>query len=252
MYRPLLRTATRRGLAPVPRPHLHTRPYTSKPPTLTTSSAQSAPSHSPRLGRLLSRTPRILHPYIHALSTAPVSHITSFLLLHELTAIVPLLSLAALFHYTHWLPSWFAEGAWVLSGVEKFGRYFRKKGWIGEEERREAGIEVRDHIAHEEEEQGGDKGVMAKIDRMKERIGNVDKEKAWNLGEGGARLVVEVATAYAITKALLVPRIMFSVWATPAFARWTVVPVMAGMGRLFTRGKRGGGALPRSEGRKTP
>lgn len=65
-------------------------------------------------------------------------------------------------------------------------------------------------------------------------------DKAWNLSEGGVRLVVEFATAYAITKALLVPRIMFSLWATPAFARWTVVPVVGSITRLFSRGKKSG------------
>jgi hypothetical protein len=49
---------------------------------------------------------------------------------------------------------------------------------------------------------------------------------------------VEFATAYAITKALLVPRIMFSVWATPGFARWTVVPAVRRFKGLF-RGKSG-------------
>lgn len=135
----------------------------------------------------------------------------------------------------------------MLSGVEKFGAYFKKKGWIGEEERREAGREVveANYAAAEQREDeagnaGGDgDGVVKKMkDRM--GLGSVSKDKVWNLGEGGARLVVEVATAYAITKALLIPRIMFSVWATPAFARWTVVPVMARMGRLFGRGKKGG------------
>lgn len=135
----------------------------------------------------------------------------------------------------------------MLSGVEKFGAYFKKKGWIGEEERREAGREVveANYAAAEQRDDnmgngGGDgDGVVKKMkDRM--GLGRVSKDKVWNLGEGGARLVVEAATAYAITKALLVPRIMFSVWATPAFARWTVVPVMARMGRLFGRGKKGG------------
>ena len=39
------------------------------------------------------------------------------------------------------------------------------------------------------------------------------------------RLAVEVATAYALVKLLLPVRLVFSVWATPAFARWTVLPV---------------------------
>ena len=48
--------------------------------------------------------------------------------------------------------------------------------------------------------------------------------KWWGRGEGGVRLAVEFATAYAVTKLLLPVRLVFSVWATPGFARWTVVP----------------------------
>lgn len=121
----------------------------------------------------------------------------------------------------------------MLAGVEKFGRYFRRKGWIGEEERREAGhlvVEAQEHqrdgvVEHEHGEKTG--GTMGR------------KDRAWNVGESSVRIVVEFATAYAITKALFVPRIMFSVWATPAFARWTVVPVMRWAGSMFGAGKKG-------------
>lgn len=50
---------------------------------------------------------------------------------------------------------------------------------------------------------------------------------AWNISEGGVRLVVEFATAYAIVKMFLIPRILFSVWATPWFARMTVIPFLS-------------------------
>jgi hypothetical protein len=190
-----------------------------------------------------------------ALANAPLSHITSFLILHELTAIIPLFGLAGYFHYTHWLPSWFAEGAFVLNGVERFGRYFRKKGWIRSGEAEEAEREVqeiqqeKESIRHEDITQEQEARKLRKVD------------KAWNVSEGGVRLVVEFATAYAITKALLVPRIMFSVWATPAFARWTVVPLIGKFKRLFTRKQKGsaapgagtgaidGGAVPKSGGK---
>lgn len=43
------------------------------------------------------------------------------------------------------------------------------------------------------------------------------------------------ATAYAITKALLPVRLVFSVWATPWFARVAVAPATNGFGRLFRR-----------------
>ncbi|KAI9847931.1 MAG: hypothetical protein M1837_001448 [Sclerophora amabilis] len=97
--------------------------------------------------------PKFLHRYAEPLRRAPVTHITSFLILHEITAIVPLFGLAATFHYTNYLPPYISEGKWVSDGVEKFGNYFRRKGWLGDE----------------------GKG----------------KYKWWGRGEGGVRIVVE-------------------------------------------------------------
>ena len=156
--------------------------------------------------KLLNRTPKFLRPTVSALHNAPVTHITAFLLLHEVTAVVPLFGLAGAFHYYHWLPSYFAEGTWVADGVEKFGRYFRRKGWIGAGEQEEAERRAKD---------GED---LTQIETTKGL-------KWWNRGEGGMRWVVEFATAYAIVKALLPLRIVVSVWGAPWFARWTVIPI---------------------------
>lgn len=57
----------------------------------------------------------------------------------------------------------------------------------------------------------------------------------WNLAEGGSRVVVEVATAYTITKVLLPVRIIFSVAVTPWFARVVVGRVGGGVGRVWGR-----------------
>lgn len=51
----------------------------------------------------------------------------------------------------------------------------------------------------------------------------------------GARLVLEFAAAYAVTKALLPVRIAASVWTTPWFARVVVSPVSRGFSRVFRR-----------------
>lgn len=64
------------------------------------------------------------------------------------------------------------------------------------------------------------------------------RDRAWSLGEGGARVLVEIATAYAVTKVLLPVRVVVSVWGTPGFARWAVVPVVRRVKGLFGRGKR--------------
>ncbi|KAI9722932.1 MAG: hypothetical protein M1812_001381 [Candelaria pacifica] len=191
---------------------------------LLSSQAEANRSRS-RANRIISRLPKFLQKYTAPLINAPLTHVTSFLLLHELTAVVPLLALAGIFHYTQWLPPFISEGKWVADGVEKFGRWFRKKGWLGDEEK-------------------------------------ARRTRWWGKGEGGVRLVVELATAYAITKALLPLRLVFSVSATPWFARIAVVPLTSAMKRVFTRGgKRGGssgsggagtgavgaGAIPKSD-----
>lgn len=81
-------------------------------------------------------------------------------------------------------------------GTEKFGKYLRKRGWIAEQS---------------------------------------TTDKWMGRGEGGVRLVVELATAYAVTKALLPLRLVVSVWGTPWFARWTVLPVTNTITRFWRR-----------------
>lgn len=77
-----------------------------------------------------------------------------------------------------------------------------------------------------------------KFGRYLKRRGWIEEdEKWWGRGEKGVRVVLELATAYAVTKALLPVRLVGSVWATPWFARWTVLPVGRWVERLFGRGK---------------
>lgn len=94
----------------------------------------------------------------------------------------------------------------VKQGVEKFGGYMRRKGWIDD---------------------GAGLGADAKDGKVQGRWSGVRENagKWWGSGEKGTRLVVEVATAYAVVKLLMPVRLVLSVWATPWFARWTVVPV---------------------------
>lgn len=101
--------------------------------------------------------------------------------------------------------------------MQKFGRYFARKGWFGFD--KEAGNTVSNA---EEEERGM---------TSEERVEDVRKER-WNVGESGSRILVEVATAYAITKVLLPGRVILSVWATPWFAR----NVLGGLRKVFGRG----------------
>lgn len=144
--------------------------YSTKPP-------------ASRIASVESRLPVFLRKYIAPLRNAPVSHITSFMILHEITAVVPLFAFAAAFHYSNWLPPQVAEWTWVKQGMEKWGRYAKKKGWVNDEDKAEEGL------------------------------------------EDGAKVVLELATAWALTKGLLPVRLIGSVWATPWFARVLVQPV---------------------------
>ena len=151
-----------------------------------------------RLDRWTTRSPKFFKPTLRALRDAPASYILSFAVVHELTAVVPLGMLFWWFHHYQWLPAAIAEGRQVIEGVERFGRYFRKKGWI--EDKEEARIE-------EETEAGRAKQVQKRVSRF----GNKD--------EVSGRMLVELATAYAIVKLLLPLRIVLSVWWAPACAR---------------------------------
>ena len=93
----------------------------------------------------------------------------------------------------------------MIEGVEKFGRYARKKGWIQEKDEKRAESETKKGRARLYE-----KGKISRV---------------WNRGEGAGRWLVEFATAYAVVKVLLPLRIMISVWGTPLFARLTVIPI---------------------------
>ncbi|TQV95593.1 mitochondrial seryl-tRNA synthetase [Cordyceps javanica] len=153
-----------------------------------------------KIDRITSKLPRRLQKYTHGLRNAPVSHILSFLILHELTAIVPLVALFTLFHYTTYVPlTYMTEhfGGYVDAGVSRFEKYFRRKGWFG-----------------------FDNGATGKEGRAasesSERL--PDAADKWRTGDPKYKILVEVSLAYATTKALLPLRIIGSVWATPWFA----------------------------------
>lgn len=168
-----------------------------------------------RFDRFIERVPRFLQPTVNGLRQAPLSHVAAFLVLHELTAIIPLFGLAGAFHYWRWLPPYFAEGAWISAGVEKFGRYFRKKGWISER---------------------GEKDVEEQAKQGKARSFEKQNVSKWfNRGEDATRWVVEFATAYALVKVLLPLRIVLSVWGSPWFARFAVIPIGNATRSVFRR-----------------
>ncbi|KAK4453086.1 hypothetical protein QBC34DRAFT_376537 [Podospora aff. communis PSN243] len=178
-----------------------------RPQTRVASNEISAKTSQSRADRILSRLPRPLQKYTSRLRNAPLSHVVAFLILHEITAVVPLLALFGIFHYTEAIPVGYVVeryGGWVAEGAGRGERYFRRKGWFGfsreEGEGEEGKIEGKG--GEKIEGNGGDNEVLRK----------------WEGGDGRYRVVVEVALAYALTKAMLPLRIMGSLWATPWFA----------------------------------
>lgn len=133
--------------------------------------------------------PRFLRTYAERVTKAPFSHITSFLILHELSAIVPLFGVWGLFYYFDYYPLGLFPD-WVIQKGSGF------------------------------------------IRRMAERN---DWQFVLN-ATTGSKLVLQGAAAYAIVKASLPVRLVFSVWAMPWFARWFVIPInkrlAAGLHRL--------------------
>ncbi|RDA91592.1 hypothetical protein CP533_4620 [Ophiocordyceps camponoti-saundersi (nom. inval.)] len=155
-------------------------------------------SSSRRIDKLTSKLPARWQKYAVRLRNAPVSHVVAFLVLHEITAVVPLVALWALFHYTTVVPVEFVASrfaAYTDAGVAKFERYFRRKQWFG----------------FDAEEPGRPHGPdQEHTDQVMQR-----RES----GDRSYKILVEVALAYAVTKALLPLRIVASLVATPWFAR---------------------------------
>ena len=95
-----------------------------------------------------------------------------------------------------------------------FGRYFRRKGWFG----------------------------------FNNEDGPGKREKIWNVSESASRFLVEVATAYAITKAMLPARLVLSVWGTPWFARVVIGRLGGAIRKVFGRKKAVGSAVAPAAG----
>lgn len=180
-------------------PLLHSRPSSTTPTT--------------RADRILSKLPPPLQRYAARLRNAPLSHVVAFLVLHEITAVVPLFGLFGLFHYTPYAPTDYVTehwGGYVSDAARKFERYFRRKEWFG--------FEVEGDPSSDTEREPGSKEDTRSLMRN------------WEGAEGKYKVLADVALAWAITKVLLPVRVVASLWATPWFAG-----VLVRGRRLFTR-----------------
>ena len=170
-------------------------------PTIRSRASSTKPTPTTRASKILARLPAPLQRYTTRLRSAPLSHVVAFLILHEITAVVPVLGLFGLFHYTSYAPTDYVTshwGAYVGDGRRMFERYFRRKGWFGF---------------------GGDDDPTSDTEREPGTPEDTrDVRRDWEGAEGKYKLLADVALAWAITKALLPVRIVGSLWATPWFA----------------------------------
>ncbi|KAI3400859.1 hypothetical protein diail_1548 [Diaporthe ilicicola] len=210
------------------KPPPQARSTTPSPSPSPSPSAAAASKQQSRADRILGRLPPSMQKYTGRLRSAPVSHVVAFLVLHEITAVVPLLGLFGLFHYVAHAAApigYMMEhyGDYVRDGTAKFERYFTRKGWFGFGQ---------EGVVNGEEGKNGAVVPVAGKGGGDDADADAGVMRRWEGSDEKYRILVEVALAYAITKVLLPARIVFSLWATPWFAG-----VMGRMRRVLPLGK---------------
>jgi len=175
----------------------------------------SSASLRARLQKFNDRLPSFLRGYTTPLISAPTTHITSFLILHEMTAVAPLFGLFAVFHYSGWtpLPSSAGEDNALNEAVQRFGKWMAKKGWVDSKD-----VETAKTVSNPSSSEN-----------------SPDSPQVISQQQKGVQLVLQFATAYVITKALLPIRVVASVWATPWFARVLLGPIGRSVKGVFRR-----------------
>lgn len=124
---------------PKPQARIRLQSTDSKPPPSSTTTPNSHPAaQANRVSQILTRAsrflPRRLQSSLRALRSAPLSHVGAFLVLHEITAILPIFGLAYAFYALDWVPTSWVLGpfaAWAEDGLKKYVPYFRRKNWFG-------------------------------------------------------------------------------------------------------------------------
>ncbi|KAK3351786.1 hypothetical protein B0H65DRAFT_459029 [Neurospora tetraspora] len=230
--------------------HQQTRHNSTNPNSHQNPNPNSNPNkNTERIDRLLTRLPRFLHPYLSSLRSSPSSFIVAFLILHEITAVIPGLGFFYFFHYydtdtdtdtdtddddtdkpsssssygkrvTDWVMGWMVEHGYsevMMGKMEGFERWFKRKKYFGFGGNEGEGEGLSAVVV------GGEDGT--KSEGVSAGGGGGEEEgkeqvlmKKWQSGDEKYRVLVDAALAYAITKALLPLRIIVSVQATPWFA----------------------------------
>ncbi|GAA5998747.1 uncharacterized protein JCM10292_007203 [Rhodotorula paludigena] len=220
----MLRASTRALHGP-PRPRcsrLPPSPLVRSPPLRLASSSPATPQR---------RLPRALEPYLARLRAQyphadPPALVASFVVLHELTALVPLVALFALFHalglgtgLVQWILEHSEDGrdeaagtkdrggwrdtvrTWLREAEDKTERIGRRYGWFGWDK----------ETAEQRKE---------RREREKERGTTEDRLEDERLQVGGD--VANLAAAYLVVKALIPLRILISLRLSPSLANLVV------------------------------
>ncbi|KAI1824622.1 hypothetical protein F4861DRAFT_504853 [Xylaria intraflava] len=186
-----------------------------------------------RVSRILTATsrflPKRLQTSLQNLRSAPFSHICAFLVLHELTAIVPVLGLTCAFYFLDWTPlnaiPGLKEKLDAAGPKAPVGSKTKEEeaGAGGDEEYtgRAKPVPQAELTAFPKEDTDAATGDSTSTAMVDPTLGE-DPAK----GELTAKLkkmAAQLPLAYGITKLLLVPRIALSLWLTPWLARSFVI-----------------------------
>ncbi|KAI0531551.1 hypothetical protein GGR58DRAFT_230242 [Xylaria digitata] len=188
----LQRTATRAPrpsisplfhLNPQARPRIRTRIHNrrfqstdSKPPAPSTSNPSSTAPHTHRISRILTSASRFLPKQLQSslqnLRSAPFSHVGAFLVLHEITAILPIFGLTYAFYVLDWVPTSWVLGpfaAWAEDGLKKYAPYFRRKHLFG--------LKDKDEHGSADGEEALESQLREEVEREREREGREGKRR---------------------------------------------------------------------------
>ncbi|KAI2643348.1 hypothetical protein GGS21DRAFT_485863 [Xylaria nigripes] len=185
-----------------------------------------------RISRILDTTsrylPKRLQTSLQNLRSAPFSHVCAFLILHEVTAIIPVLGLTYTFYTLDWTPT-----SWIKGSENKE----KQDGKLRQEAKRDEGRDGNAPWIAGSARQGGTDAATGDSTStlLAEEVIDTATGKASIVASEGAngptkvernrkfnQYAAQMAAAYAITKFLLVPRIALSLWLTPWLARGLV------------------------------
>lgn len=102
-------------------------PVNNKPPTHPEKTAVEE-KHAKQQQRAFNLIPKFMRNYTSRIAKAPLSHVTSFLIVHELSAIVPLFGVWAGLYYFDYVPLGIPDFV-VQNGAQFIRNFAERQGW---------------------------------------------------------------------------------------------------------------------------